>query len=440
MVMKTWYLKKKLDRRFRLGHPWVYSNELESSPKGIELGEVVELRSADYAFLARGFGNPHSLISFRSLTRDPDNTEPLSLTRIENLIQKAAQMRMRLGFGQVSHRLFFGEADGIPGLVIDRYRVALKDQPFSSSPDVFVIQAHTSGADRLVSLLVPVLKTLSDQATVILRNDLPVRKREGLTEASGAEILTQFSQDFSEDSLRSIPIWIGSGLSTPLKLFVDLIQGQKTGFFLDQQINVQSVASYLKQLMASRRDIPVRILDLCCYVGQWGTRLAHTLVSAGVKVEVVALDASKQALDFAKRNIESVGASCDSLHGNITQDLPSLSDQSFDCIISDPPSLIPSRKSLFTGIHAYEQLATHVLRMTRPSGMVVMCSCSSLLSEETFVQILSKASQKTSRQGRSRSLHWIHRGTQSPDHPVLAEFPEGNYLKAWVGLVEVPTP
>lgn len=428
---KVWRLRRGMDRRFRAGHPWVYSNELSESPKGIEPGEIVQLQDAGGGFLARGFGNPHSLISFRTLTRDQGVIEPGSVDQVVSALLIADRLRVQAGFIQVSHRLCYGESDRLPGLVVDRY--------FVRGGQVFVIQAHTAGADLLAAHWEEILQAFLRQGScsldwsnvgVILRNDLSVRAHEGLEESQPRVL-----KELPGIDLRAVGIAVRSVVDAePLWFQVDLIEGQKTGFFLDQFSNIQIAGQEFKKFDFgdSSRKKPLRILDLCCYVGQWSVQLAAIFVQQGRKVEVVAVDASARALGFAKINIEAQGAQFESVCGNVLKDLTSLPDQSFDLVISDPPAFIKSRKDIPQGTRAYLQLATQVFRLVRKGGGVVCCSCSALLEEESFVQAQAKAAQRN-----QRFVQWIAKGSQSPDHPVLAEFPEGRYLKGWMGVASV---
>jgi 23S rRNA (cytosine1962-C5)-methyltransferase len=418
-----WRLNRGLDRRFRAGHPWVYSNELKESPKGLAPGAPVELHDAGGKFLARGYGNPKSLISFRALTRSAENEDALSVAGVVRSLTQSGKLRSSLGMKEVSHRLCFGEADFLPGLVVDRYAIP--------AGQVFVVQAHTAGADRWVSSISQILEGYvnSEGGTgdwnrtgIILRNDLSVRKLEGLEEEEPRVI-----KELSGVNFRDLQILVASAEGgKPLSFQVDLLKGQKTGFFLDQAANIQLAILRLKHLFSKK----VRILDLCCYVGQWGAQFARAFTDAGIQVEVVSFDASAQALELARKNALLQGASCESVRGDVLKDLDQFADQSFDIVISDPPALIKNRKDIPAGTHAYLQLATQVFRLVRTGGGVVCCSCSALLEEESFTQVLTKAAVRNQVQ-----VQWIGRGAQSPDHPMLTEFPEGRYLKGWVGRV-----
>lgn len=435
-------MRRGMERRFQSGHPWVYSNELMESPKGVEPGAPVQLQDAGGKFLAWGYGNPKSLIAFRALSRNLKETDANSASGALRKLMAAGALRSDLGLDLVSHRLCFGEADRLPGLVIDCYRI-----DHSQPTQVFVVQAHTAGANRFVPEILDILKayvqnrkstneSLVDwsRSAVVLRNDLGVRTLEGLSSDEPAVL-----KEVSGLNLKNINIHVAPVLSTsqkdkPVLFQVDLVDGQKTGFFLDQFANIQMAAVRFQHLIkglpkSSGRKI--RILDLCCYVGQWGTQLARVFSSQGVQVEVVAVDASKQALEFAKLNIEREGARCETLKGDVLKDLANLESQSFDIVISDPPALIKSRKDIPTGKHAYLQLNTQVFRLVKAGGGVVCCSCSALLEEEVFTAALSKAAQRN-----QVYVNWVGRGCQSADHPMVIEFPEGRYLKAWAGFVQ----
>src|SRR6185437_1403611 len=166
----------------------------------------------------------------------------------------------------------------------------------------------------------------------------------------------------------------------------------------------------------------IRILDLCCYVGQWSAQLAHAFSSgsSSPKIRVTAVDASQTALDLARENIMAAALKSEVqlIKGDVLKDLAGLPDHSYDLVICDPPALIKSRKDIPAGKHAYLQLNTQVFRLVRSGGGVVSCSCSGLLEEDEFLATLSKAAYRN-----SASVRWVARGSQAPDHPMLAEFP-----------------
>jgi len=436
----VWRIRRGMDRRFRSGHPWVYSNEIQDEMKGVLPGALIELQDSGGKFLARGYGNPHSLIAFRTLSRIPEVLDPMGEEFLFQVISQAGRLRKNLGLTDLSHRLCYGEGDGLPGLVIDRFLLA-----GSPLQQVFVVQAHTAGADRILGQLESVLKRYVQEVqsswnlaydwsrtAILIRHDLAVRKMEGLQEQDSRILKPIAGVDLSQVQIvvpavaRSLPF---------LTFDVDLLQGQKTGFFLDQFNNIQVAfqslhASVIEQVKAQHQKT-IQILDLCCYVGQWGAQLAAAFRELGYQTEVTLVDASQKALDLAQKNVTAQGAKVHVLKGDVLKDLESLPLRSFDFVISDPPAFIKSRKDVAVGTHAYLQLNTQVFRVLKERGSVVCCSCSALLEEESFLQVFAKASRRNQVQ-----IQWVSRGFQSPDHPARAEFPEGRYLKSWMGIAQ----
>lgn len=403
----------------------MYSNELAGSPKGIEPGAPVELRDSKDQFLARGYGNPNSLIAFRALSRNPEVLDPCSAEQLHQALHAAQRLREISGLAANSHRLIFGEADRIPGLVIDRYRLA---QP--EGAQVFVIQAHTAGAQRMLPEVQSAIERFAGSQTLsktalVLRNDVGVRKLEGLEEEAPRVLRPLQDVDLKQARILITPVRPGGA---PVEFVTDLVEGQKTGFFLDQFGNVQLAAEKLRGLKPAQGKT-LRVLDLCCYVGQWGAQLTRAFREMGFEVEVTAVDASDKALALAKRNVEAQGARCETLKADVLRDLGGLASETFDLVISDPPALIKGRKDIGPGTHAYLQLNTQVFRLVKRGGAVISCSCSALLEEEEFAKALTKAAYRN-----QVDVRWVGRGAPAPDHPMLTEFPEGRYLKAWIGI------
>lgn len=435
MSTPRWRLKPKHDRRFRDGHPWVYSNELADRPAALKAGDWVRLEDAGGEFLSWGMGNPHSLIALRRLGFDPSAQDAWveALTR-------AGAFRFQLGLGlkTVSHRLCFGEGDGLPGLVIDRYVV-----DSDPSLSVFCVQTHTAGMDRWwkesgLGVLEQAVKNFQkqgvsidwEQSVVVLRNDVSVRKLEGLeTEAPRVVKAAQGSKNtLNEASLSSLRVRVrGESLEA------DFLGGQKTGLFLDQSENIEFVTRLIQK---SSHPTALRVLDLCCYVGQWSTAVSKALGEASPP-SVTLLDASENALSRAKKNVlhvnprANVTLLAEDVLPWIKKPIAQGETALFDLVICDPPALIKGRKDIPTGKHAYLALNTGALARVAPGGLIVTCSCSSLLSEDEFQDVLSKAQRRA-----GKTVRWIYQGGQGADHPRLAAFPEGRYLKCWVGEVQ----
>ncbi|MBU6375852.1 MAG: methyltransferase [Bdellovibrionales bacterium] len=429
--MKRIRLKAKHDRRFRTGHPWAYSNELQESPKNLSPGEMLELQDPAGKFLAWGYGNPASLITFRAVSRDESEKDSISAAGVARRLESAWKLRRTLGFEETSHRLCFGEADRLPGLIIDRYRLADKTS-------AFIVQAQTAGADQWTKDFAPVIEEWrqinADESlrsgVFVIKNDSSSRKWEGL-QLEPARILSGSSnKDLSQASI----LVRSADLKTPapLEFQVDLLGGQKTGFFLDQWANIQLVLQRIEQWPVVTRRKQIRVLDLCCYVGQWSAQVSRFFEQRGVRVEVTLVDSSRAALMSAEKNVRASGAThVKTIEADVLRGLADLPDRAFDLVISDPPALIKGRKDVPVGTHAYLQLHTQSARLVAEQGAWVACSCSGLLTEESFLETISKASRR-----QARRFSWIARGGQSPDHPILAEFPEGRYLKCWLGLAD----
>lgn len=439
--MKQWRLKSKEERRFKQGHPWVYSNELQDSPKGIEAGEMLQLNDAGGAFLAYGFGNPGSLIAFRTLSRDKqevaDSSALLKKIIAEN-IERAFHFRLQWFSMQQSFRLVFGENDDLPGLVIDRY---------FGKHAAYVVQPHSAGMDLNLPLITEALGAISKKlgdsadAKVIYRRDAGSREREGLAkEATTVKFLHTGKEVTDVEAYKAFAFQLQSLMAREVTLTVDLITGQKTGFFFDQAQNTKMVQHLLlrKLRYQEKASKKYEVLDLCSYVGQWSVQLAQVFQEKKLPVLITAVDASDSALKFAEMNVKKNSIEAGSsevqfvrLKADVLEPMASLQDKNFEVVIADPPAFIKNRKSIPQGKHAYVQLFTTAIQKTAPNGLVVCCSCSQLLSAEDMKEVLQKASRRS-----GRKVRWLAQGSPSLDHFSKAEFEEGHYLKSWVGSVE----
>lgn len=431
----VWHLKKGSEKKFRFGHPWVFSSELAQSPKSVEAGGLVELRDYSGAFLGLGYGHPNSLISFRTL----------SLTNLESLgeeffvarLKAASLARHRVDLTSYSHRLIFAEGDYLPGLIVDRFAIAN-----SETKQAFAIQSSTAGMERLLPVFLKALETWVideaaqgrspswDETAVVVANDSKSRAMEGL-EAQPKRI--EKSSPGFDGSAQIILQPVLEGLK-PAIFDVDFIGGQKTGFFLDQRLNVQLAAPVVHDLAleAAKAGRTLKILDLFCYVGQWGAQLAQVATNAGAKVEVTLVDASQKALELAARNVERHGGIAVVQKSDVLEELARFDKEAFDVVICDPPAFVKKKKDLPTGGPAYYKTNREALRKTRAGGLYISCSCSGLFDESEFRLMLAKVMASAG----TRRVRWIARGSHSADHPQRPEFPQGTYLKSWLGIVE----
>lgn len=383
-------LKKNEDRRLRAGHCWIYSNEIDTAItplKSLQPGQPVEVFSDRGKLLGTGYVNPHSLISVRLVSRD--HRHPLSGSLIVHRLKVALSLRERL-YAKPFYRLLFGESDGLPGLVIDRF------------DDYLVIQITTAGMERLKDeILAAVVKVLRP-AGVLFRNDSPARELEGL-------------DCYVEDALGGWPEMLtleehGVRFNLPGEA------GQKTGWFFDQAANRGRMIPYIKDK---------RVLDVCSYVGAWGVQAAVKGAS-----EVICVDASSAALDTVDLNARENGVAeqVAGLHGDAFEALKELrqAHERFDVVLVDPPAFIKRKKDTKEGVLAYRRLNQLALQVLNRDGILVSSSCSHHMGAEALLHEIQQAARHT-----DRSLQLLERGFQAPDHPVHPAIPETAYLKAF---------
>ena len=382
-------LRKNQDRRLRAGHPWIYSNEVDvaATPlKSLEPGQLVRIENAAGKWQGYAYVNPHSLICARLLSRDRDHVPDQSL--LVHRIKIALGSRERL-YAEPCYRLVFGEADGLPGLVVDRYN------------DVLAVQIGTAGMERMRDDIVAALDKVLKPSAILLRNDSPAREVEGLTR-------------YIEPAKGKIPERVGV-TENGVRFEVSLSEGQKTGWFYDQ--------AYNRDLMTRFVD-GKRVLDVFSYVGGWGIRAAM----AGAR-RVTLVDASAHAIDMGLHNAELNGVekSVDALQGDAFDVLKALREQRqrFDVVIVDPPAFIKKRKDHKAGALAYQRINDAALRVLDKDGILISSSCSQHFPEEQLLDRVQRAARHT-----DRYAQLLLRGSQAPDHPVHPAIVETHYLKA----------
>ncbi|MBX2987564.1 MAG: class I SAM-dependent rRNA methyltransferase [Bdellovibrionaceae bacterium] len=431
--MNIWKLKRGADRRVRAGHPWVYANELAQSPKGVVPGGLVELQDDQGRFVARGYGNPLSLIAFRVLSLDSKEKNPLSKESLIERVLEAWKSRRLMGF-RASFRLVFSEADRLPGLIVDHY----VGEQNGRRLQVFATQILTAGMQQALGDAETFFRDLVaaatergytaipwEQTAVVLRNDVRSRKLEGMSEDQARFIKSVREADFT-----NFGILLNAATDDGLvEMNCDLFEGQKTGFFLDQTANIATVCRILEHHPDLPKDRPVRVLDLCCYVGHWSSQLTRALRRRGCDVETTLVDISARALEFARKNAERQGAKTVVLEADVMKALTKL-EKNYDIVIADPPAFVKARKDLPVGQHAYLKLNTQAFRVVNRDGLVVSCSCSGLLDEDMFKEAIGKSIRRNFLDARC-----VARGGPAPDHPGRLSFPEGMYLKMFTHLV-----
>jgi len=386
-------LKKGSERRQLLGHPWVYDGEiarLEGSPDD---GAVVDCYSHKGTFLGRGYVNSRSKIRLRILTRNPQ--EPVDDTLLRQRLAWALARRQRLYPTCTSLRLVHAEGDGLPGLTVDRYE------------DVLVMQCSALGMDQRQATLATLLQELTGLERIYLRNDLSTRQNDGLLRSKG---------------------WLGAPFPTTLPMVehglqfeVDVAEGHKTGFYLDQMDN-----HLLLQTLVPPGGT---VLDGFCYTGAFAVHAA----AAGAAT-VTGLDTSAAVLAMAQRHaaLNSVSHICRFEEGNVFDRLRPLlaSDQRFDMVVLDPPSFTHHRQAVGKALSGYKEIHLRALKLLRPGGLLCTFTCSYYVDRVRFEGMLQEAAGDARRQLLVR-----HRLSQAAHHPEVLAIPETGYLKGLVAEV-----
>ncbi len=389
MTLAPLRLRPREHHRLRAGHLWVFSNEVDikATPlTGFEPGQPVIVQDAAGQPLGSGYVNPRSLICARLVSRDPEAI--LNRDLIVKRLRAALLLRARL-FEQPFYRLAFGEADGLPGLLVDRYG------------EVVVAQLTTAGMERVKAEVVAALVELLAPRAVLLRNDTSGRALEGLP-------------GYVETALGEVPETVVLE-ENATRFEIPLLRGQKTGWFYDQRPNRTRLRAYV----AGRR-----VLDVFSYVGAWGVQAA----AAGAR-EVLCVDSSERAVALARANavLNRVSDKVTVSELDAFDALKGLraDGERFDVVVLDPPALIKRKKDIKEGTRAYHRLNELAVELLADDGLLVSASCSYHLSREGLQDVLLRASR-----AHGRELQILEQGGQAPDHPIHPAIPETAYLKA----------
>ena len=390
--MQTLILKKNEDRRLRRGHLWVFSNEVENLGDGFAPGTLAHLQSKSGRFLGVAYVNPHSLICARLLTRED---QPIDRGFVAERVAAAAAWRDRYVGGE-AYRLFYSEADGFPGLIVDRYGPYL------------VVQAQTQGAYQRLKLIVDVLRAQCAPTAIVLRNDAPIVQLEGLEQERRMLFGAQPEHvDFQVDGVR---------------LRADVWTGQKTGFYLDQRENRLALAPFVQD---------ADVLDAFCYSGAWGLMAAH-----GGARRVTAVDSSSQAMALARHNADANGWTDRFVfeEREVEDALReyAAAQRQFDVVCLDPPPYARAKSHLRDALGKYERLNALAMKVVAPGGILVTSSCSSHVTRQDFEQRLGRAADRA-----GRRLQLLAFRGQGRDHPVLLPMRETAYLKCAILRVAV---
>lgn len=385
-------LKKGGGRELKAGGMWIYDNEIDTFSDGVTDGGLVELHDFDGYFMGIGFVNRKSKITVRMLSRHEKNIDEKF---IEQRVRDAVDYRIKT-VDTSSCRLIFGEADFLPGIVIDKFS------------DVLVVESLALGIDRLKPLIIEKLKQ------VLAEYDMPVR---GVYERSDAKVrllegMERFKGFIGEEFDTKVEI-----VENGVKYYVDVQDGQKTGFFLDQKYNRRAIGNLCKG---------AKVLDCFTHTGSFA-------LNAGISgaASVLGVDASELAVNQARENAKLNGLE-DIVHfqcADVFDLLPELEKkgEKFDVVILDPPAFTKSRNSIKNAVKGYREINLRGMKLVKDGGFLATCSCSHFMDPELFTKTIGEAARNV-----HKRLRQIENRTQSPDHPILWAADESLYLKFYI--------
>jgi len=380
-------LKRNEDRRLHAGHLWVFSNEVETQQTPLakfKAGELARVLAHNDRALGLAYVNPQSLICARMLQSwTPPDAEWLAAR-----IRVALALRERL-YAAPYYRVVYGESDGLPGLVVDRY-----------GPKC-VVQIGTAGMELLKPQIQSALLQVLECDALLFKNDGGTREMEGLA-------------NYVETAQGSFD-GLGRVIEDGITFSVPLVLGQKTGWFFDQAANRRALPKYVRK--------GARVLDVFSYVGAWAVRAAKAGASA-----VISVDSSAPALELAVQNGERNGVTVAARKGDAFDILEELAKEPgrFDVVIVDPPAFAKRRKDLPKALAAYKRLNQLAMQLIAADGILVSCSCSYHVSADDLEGAIAKAARAA-----DKHVQILEFGGQAPDHPVHPAIPETRYLKAY---------
>jgi 23S rRNA (cytosine1962-C5)-methyltransferase len=378
------YLNKRITPRIANGHPWIYNNEVDRIAGTVAPGDIVEVYYFDGQLAGRGYINPGSQIIIRLLTR---KREPIDAAFFHQKISEAWAYRQQLGYTE-NCRLVFGEADGLPALIIDKFN------------DYFVLQTLSLGIEQWKSAIVDAINAIFKPRGIYERNDVPVRELEGLEQ----------KKDFLSDPFPTEIIIQENGL----QFYVDIENGQKTGYFLDQQDNRRAIQHIVKG---------ADVLGAFTYTGTFEIHAAHY----GAK-SVLGIDISENAVAQANRN-----AALNKLDHIVQFEAMNAFDvlktwgkegRKYDVVMLDPPAFTKNRSSIEKAVTGYKEINLRGMKMINNGGFLVTSSCTNLVSPELFLDTIYMAAKDAKKRIRQVTYQ-----SQSSDHPIIWGMENTHYLK-----------
>lgn len=386
------HLKRKISLRITNGHPWIFNNEVDKVDGDAKGGETVEVFSHDNKFIGKGYINPKSQILVRLLTRN--KADEINEQFFLKQIASCWEYRKKLGYTE-NCRLVFGEADSLPQLIIDKFN------------DYFVIQTLALGIDVWKPAIVKALQTIFHPKGIYERNDVPVRELEGLPQHKG------FLSDPFETKITI--------RENGLQFHVDIENGQKTGYFLDQQDNRRAIQHIVKD---------ADVLGAFTYTGTFEIHAAHY----GAK-SVLGLDISANAVEQANANaaLNGLGNICRFETANAFDVLKQWGKEGrqYDVVMLDPPAFTKSRETIQKAITGYKEINLRGMKLIKPGGFLVTSSCTSLVNPALFQQTIEMAAKDA-----RRKLRQVVFQSQAADHPVIWNLENTQYLKFLIVQVQ----
>ena len=383
--MKKVHLKRKIANRVASGHPWIFANEVEKIEDDPKPGAIVDVYFHDGKFVGKGYFNQQSQVIVRLLTHD--RKVEINDEFFLNKIKDCWAYRQKLGYIE-NCRLVFGEADGLPQLIIDKFN------------EHFVIQSMALGIDIWKAAIVKALQTIFKPKGIFERNDVPVRELEGLQQQKGF-----LSEPFQTNIIIN---------ENGLKFNVDLENGQKTGYFLDQQDNRTAIKNIVKG---------ADVLGAFTYTGTFEIHAAYY----GAK-SVLGFDISENAVTQANENAKLNGVEkivrFEVANAFDVLKKWSKEDKKYDVVMLDPPAFTKSRANLQNAVTGYKEINLRGMKLVKPGGFLVTSSCTNLVSPELFLQTIDMAAKDT-----RRKIRQVVFQTQSSDHPIVWNMENTQYLK-----------
>jgi len=384
-------LKKRIGLRVENGHPWIFGNEIAETEETVKPGDIVTVFNGDKKFIGKGFINPKSQIAIRLLTRN--ESEVIDDHFIRQRIEAAWNYRKKLGYTE-NCRLVFGEADGLPALIIDKFG------------EHFVVQTLALGIDIWKPVIVSSLKEIFKTDKIYERNDVPVRELEGMVQHKG----------FLSSPFDTRIIIRENGL----QFEADLENGQKTGYFLDQQDNRRAIRHIVKD---------AEVLGAFCYTGSFEVHAGHY----GAR-SVLGLDISENAVALATNNAKLNG-----MEGKVRFEALNAFDvlkkwsrdtKKFDVVMLDPPAFTKNRENIGKAISGYKEINLRGMKLLRSGGFLVTSSCTNLVSPQVFLDTIRSAAKDA-----GKKLRQVVFQAQSPDHPIVWGLENTHYLKFLIAEV-----